>query len=194
MCRSIVIAIIVTLSTIAVCSFIQLRQTEHFAIVESPLENIILPNRICQTAQCVIASSSILRQMNLQANTCEDFGKFSCGGQLFNELQNANSYLWKIRKLLENGSPSDHSRISYIVCRDFYRSCTDLRALRQKGLLHLKEAIELMGGWPLLMDDNWNMDGMWNWQVAVRNVVITDMEEAFVKIEKSDINGKLMVI
>lgn len=181
MCRSIVTAILITGSTIAVCLFIQLRQTEPIPTIE----NVISPDFICQTPQCVIASSIILRRMNIAADPCQDFDSFACGGRENNNISD-NSVLWKIHKLLENGSPDDHSRISYIVCRDLYRSCMDLKSIRQRGLKHLKEAIDMMGGFPLLMGEKWNADEKWDWLLAGQKIMITEMSEAFVTVLNSE--------
>lgn len=181
-----------------VCLTIQLRQPEHVKTIDSTREHVILTNRICQTSQCVVASSSILRRMNLEADPCQHFASFTCGGEReHGATDNKNSILWKIGTMLETGSAEDHSRQSYIVSRDLYRSCMNVKALRNRGLTYFQDAIEMIGGWPLLMGSDWNADGSWNWQLTGSNVLITNIVEAFVKVvnsEETDGNHSLLNI
>ncbi|XP_057661245.1 neprilysin-2-like [Diorhabda carinulata] len=125
----------------------------------------------CTASACVRTATEILRHINIRADPCEDFYRFSCGNFLQNtHLQDNRESRSGSRSVGDIAKDEIQSRIRDIlevpvrleepkpfnVAKQFYRACMNETAIARRGLKKVKEILKLIGGWPTLEGYNWD--------------------------------------
>ncbi|XP_078665100.1 neprilysin-like [Branchiostoma floridae x Branchiostoma belcheri] len=127
---------------------------------------------VCMTPNCLRTAARLVENMNTNADPCEDFYEYACGGWLKNtvlppEAGRISSFsapsafiVSAMRSLLEaTNFESDVEAIQ--KARAFYKSCLNEVTLDLKGAQPLLDLLQELNGWPVL-DDDWSDD---NWDL-----------------------------
>ena len=109
-------------------------------------------------------ASTVLSNMDLSADPCNDFFQYSCGGWMTNNplLDNAPeidrfmkvaiSNMESLKDLVEGGNNNDVPAVQ--LARQFYKSCMDTDAIDARGVQPLRELVQLTGGWDAINVQN----------------------------------------
>ncbi|XP_064461108.1 endothelin-converting enzyme homolog isoform X2 [Ornithodoros turicata] len=131
----------------------------------------------CVTPACVTVASSILNAIDLEADPCEDFYQYSCGGWIkSNPLPDGKSIwgtfgkLWQenqlvMKNVLEDEKTDTKSEAER-KARIYYHSCLDkndtIEALGSQPIINV---LNIVGGWNI--SGNYSMDD-WDLEHALR--------------------------
>ncbi|XP_033642178.1 neprilysin-4-like [Asterias rubens] len=158
---------------------------------------------ICTTPECVISAGGILRNMDMEADPCEDFYQYACGGwtqanfipdedakytvfeELFNQLMDMS------RGLLKEKTTNDSEAVS--KAKDFYASCINEVLLDEFGAQPLLDLLDVLGGWPVIAGESWDEDSWDLVEVLSKNRLELDYNFLFAHkiiqdITNSDMN------
>uniref|UniRef100_A0A1B6DE24 Uncharacterized protein n=1 Tax=Clastoptera arizonana TaxID=38151 RepID=A0A1B6DE24_9HEMI len=119
---------------------------------------------VCLTEECVRTAASLLAAMNRSANPCVDFFQFACGAwnkkhqipedrssiNVFEVLSDQLQVI--LRGVLEEPYSKDDTSATR-KAKLFYKSCMDLKQIREYGDKPLREALDSLGGWPVTKVD-----------------------------------------
>ncbi len=119
---------------------------------------------VCTTPSCVELGATVLRNMNISVDPCEDFYNYSCGGwearntipsgygsySLFSSVSRNN--IIQIQKLLTGSFGGSIDAVDRI--RTLYSSCMDLDELNKLGSSPLVDIVNFTGGWDLVGINN----------------------------------------
>ncbi|KAG6447822.1 hypothetical protein O3G_MSEX005180 [Manduca sexta] len=112
--------------------------------------------KICLSEECVGSASRILQSMNRDADPCQDFYEFACGGWIkqnpvpewsvsWYQLDKARAQLAKVlRELLEEEN-DDGLPEAVLKAKTFYRTCVDTNKLEEVGIKPLQEVLQKLG-------------------------------------------------
>ncbi|KAF5307500.1 hypothetical protein FQR65_LT06855 [Abscondita terminalis] len=115
----------------------------------------------CESVPCILVSSDILNQIDESVDPCNDFYKFCCGQRI--SRTHENDFLWgtikynlekEMRNILSHPiNTNDHPALQYekklfLACQNEAKNGTSLDVF--------KSMMKDMGGWPVLMGENWN--------------------------------------
>uniref|UniRef100_A0ABD2WDE5 Neprilysin-2 n=1 Tax=Trichogramma kaykai TaxID=54128 RepID=A0ABD2WDE5_9HYME len=145
---------------------------KHVQIVEKPAES-----NICFTPGCIHTASSILENMDQDVDPCDDFYRFTCGKFLksttipddktgVNTFTIIDDKLQKqLRSIIEEPSTPNEAR-PFKLAKNFYKACMNKTAIENQGLQTVHKILKELGGWPVLMGDEWS-DGDFSWKESV---------------------------
>lgn len=132
---------------------------------------------ICLSPGCIHTASSILENMDTSVEPCDDFYRFACGTFLKNTIipddkTSVNTFSIisdKLQKQLrssieEESSPSDPR--PFRLMKTLYKSCMNKTIIEEQGLEPLHKILKELGGWPVLMGNQWNEEGF-DWKQSV---------------------------
>lgn len=117
-----------------------------------------------------------MKYIDIKADPCEDFYRFSCGNFLENtELDDRDSR--SVTSLLEEDIQSEIKNMldepietqdlgAFNIAKKFYRACMNETAIEAEGLKRIKQIFKQIGGWPSLNRNNWRKD-LFSWKDAV---------------------------
>ncbi|RWS00354.1 neprilysin-11-like protein, partial [Dinothrombium tinctorium] len=131
------------------------------AFLLTSFSNQLVWTEICSTESCKDQSESLLKEMNLNVDPCDDFYEFCCGG-------------FKQNTVL----PESKNHVNkYSIARE--KNAKRLQDTRnQRGLQEIEEALVLIDGWPIL-GEKWD-EKSFNWQKALVNFnLISDTSVIF---------------
>jgi len=129
-------------------------------------QSVSSQSEICNSAGCISAAHSMIQNMDLTADPCDDFYQYACGGFIervrIPDDESAKSQFGiiddeleeQLRDILEANETKHDSRV-FQQARDQYMACMDLEKIEEKGLEPLLSLLKKFGGWPVL-EDNWN--------------------------------------
>ena len=118
--------------------------------------------RYCQTPECVQVAASILENIDLSVNPCDDFWEYSCGGWHARSEIPAEMDSWgvdnelikkvrrKIRHILESPIERNESNSAERKFKLFYQKCMDVENVDSLGLTPFIDMVDEFGGWALL--------------------------------------------
>ncbi|XP_072047613.1 endothelin-converting enzyme homolog [Amphiura filiformis] len=127
---------------------------------------------VCKTKNCVITAGKLLQNMNTDADPCDNFYEFACGGWIkktvlpedkasygvFTELDEDVQVV--LKELFEREKANaDIDAISKV--KDFYAACLDLDTIETRDKDPLVKLLQELGGWPVLGNNeggNWTED------------------------------------
>ncbi|XP_042901081.1 neprilysin-2 isoform X3 [Parasteatoda tepidariorum] len=122
---------------------------------------------ICLTPGCVKTAAEILQNLNEDADPCDNFYKFACGGWLdkhaiaddrssvsvFSDVQDELNL--KLRVLLDKQSDGSEPKTVKMI-KDMYDSCMNLKSIEKSDSEPLQKVLKTLGGWPVVVGENWD--------------------------------------
>ncbi|CAG9817177.1 unnamed protein product [Phaedon cochleariae] len=134
---------------------------------------------VCTSVPCVRTATDLLKLIDTKVDPCEDFYRFACGSFLqhtdldnrgFISVQNfiEDEIHSEIRNILEQPIRQESPK-SLDTAKKFYRACMNESAIDAAGLKKIKEILERIGGWPTLLENNWQEDDF-DWLAVVHKL------------------------
>ncbi|KAK7109172.1 endothelin-converting enzyme homolog isoform X2 [Littorina saxatilis] len=131
----------------------------------------IIPRKdYCKSTQCVQAASTIMAAMDPEADPCQDFFQYACGGWVrqnpipkgyhkwdrSQELSGQNLYV--LKRYLDSDVPLKGKAEN--KTQTFYRTCiASQKASRQATLQRLRDLVKGVGGWSVsTATQKWHID------------------------------------
>lgn len=134
---------------------------------------------VCRTADCVKIASRILNLMNATVNPCDNFYEFACGNFARNaiipqdkltlniDMMVKSALQEELRTLLTDAiQPGDPAPFS--AAKAFYKSCMNEAKIETDGIMPIVLILDKLGGWPVVVGDQWDSESNWNWQWAMK--------------------------
>ncbi|KAH9491456.1 Endothelin-converting enzyme 1 [Bulinus truncatus] len=164
---------------------------------------------VCLSDTCRNVSQYILSNLNTSVVPCVDMYTYSCGGWMqLNDLPVGSGKWTKFHKLhetiqmqliqiLEENGWLFKGRNSEAVrkLKQFYRSCTDVRTLNQKGAQPVIKLIDELGSWTVTpTNQTWNRTA-WSLELALQQSHnLTGIGFMSMDIKKDSKNGSRNII
>ncbi|KAL9970073.1 hypothetical protein ACROYT_G022395 [Oculina patagonica] len=180
-CSTLVLVFVIILLALACISLVTLLAIEKMRKNDTTRnsntsENETLP---CTSAQCVLASSNILRTVDQNVDPCDDFFLHACGGWLKNNPIPTNEPLWnqvlilktKNDQLLKTLLSDEKIRELYVMndavqkAFQYYDSCTNHELIEREKGSPLLEIVEKYGSWNIT-NKTWTSDS-WDFMKAL---------------------------
>lgn len=123
-------------------------------------------NNICNSPGCVSAAHTLIQNMDVSVDPCDDFYQYACGGYTkrvrIPDNQSSRSQfaimddelMEQLRDILEANETADTNATVFNLARDQYMSCMDLQRMEEIGLKPIQDLIKKFGTWPVL-EDTW---------------------------------------
>jgi len=121
---------------------------------------------VCLTPECAVAAASIIQSMDIEADPCEDFYRFACGGWMDSNVIPDGMSKWgafyELRDQVNNAlktivtDPSNSASTTVASLKAMYNGCMDTETIEAAGVPTLllsalgQDAAE--GGWPMLLE------------------------------------------
>ncbi|CAG9817173.1 unnamed protein product [Phaedon cochleariae] len=142
-------------------------------------DDSIMKIEVCTSVPCVRTATDLLKLIDTKVDPCEDFYRFACGSFLqhtdldnrgFISVQNfiEDEIHSEIRNILEQPIRQESPK-SLDTAKKFYRACMNESAIDAAGLKKIKEILERIGGWPTLLENNWQEDDF-DWLAVVHKL------------------------
>lgn len=122
-------------------------------------------------------ATQILNNMKPSTNPCDDFYQFVCGNYVdHTNIQNdqpwtnaftqaRNLVYQEVKATLEKISePNEFTPLT--LAKRFYSSCMDTEAIEKDGLTYMDRILDLLGGWPVIKNVNWQSN-RFEWKKAM---------------------------
>ncbi|XP_030842476.1 neprilysin-1 [Strongylocentrotus purpuratus] len=120
-------------------------------------------SNLCLSTHCVSAAGALIENMDLEADPCQDFYQFSCGGWMKKTTipeeenkvtvlgQQQDKLLVLTRGLLEEATlPNENEAESKV--KHLYEACIDEAAVIETDVEPLLRFVEELGGWPIISE------------------------------------------
>eukprot|EP00102_Acyrthosiphon_pisum_P014814 XP_008185066.2 PREDICTED: neprilysin-11-like [Acyrthosiphon pisum] len=124
-------------------------------------------NTFCFTPGCVKAAASVINNMNVSVNPCDDFYEFACGNFIKYTIIDddkpfqttfsiaGDTLLNKLRIIVTEPIKPDEQR-PIKMAKLMFKSCMDKEKIERDGLEPFKKMLKSFGGWPVLEGDKWS--------------------------------------
>ncbi len=111
---------------------------------------------------------------------CDDFFQFACGSFIKNtELPEDKYAIYplslitdklqeQITKLITE-EPEPNEAKPFRLAKDLYKACNNLSLIEEMGVKPYLKIVEGLGGWPVVVGDNWNSDLKWSWVQTIKD-------------------------
>ncbi|XP_041377797.1 neprilysin-1-like [Gigantopelta aegis] len=123
--------------------------------------------KVCVSTDCVSAAARILHAMDGTVDPCNDFFEYACGNwnkvnvipddratyNTFAKLRDDIQVL--LKGLLEEPVTSKDSGATK-KAKYLYYSCANATLINKVGLAPVKKLLEELGGWPIVLDSDWD--------------------------------------
>ncbi|XP_027199792.2 neprilysin-2-like [Dermatophagoides pteronyssinus] len=145
------------------------------------------PKSVCLRPGCVKAASEILNLIDETVNPCDDFYRFACGGWIHRTTipdeaghisifeQSRERLDIQLKDLIEtttttNTTTNETATTPAIeTMKNMYRSCMNLTAIEKLGITSLRNALDELGGWPVVQGSSWN-ESTFDWINVTRKI------------------------
>ncbi|XP_023289515.1 membrane metallo-endopeptidase-like 1 [Orussus abietinus] len=119
---------------------------------------------ICDEPACWSLGSDIKQNINPDVNPCDDFYKFVCGNwenkfphikkkPFYTQFERAKDTITaQIKEILEEEPRNEILALK--KAKIWHKTCMDDETLRRRGLEPIKETLQKLGGWPIILP-NW---------------------------------------
>ncbi|XP_020294644.1 membrane metallo-endopeptidase-like 1 isoform X2 [Pseudomyrmex gracilis] len=122
--------------------------------------------KICLTEGCVKTASKLLEAMDRTVPPCDDFFQYACGtwnrlhvipedSSATNKFEVMGDGLELILKNILEKPPDPDDNNATVKAKMFYRSCTNISHIRKLGDVPLRESLQRLGGWPVVVGASW---------------------------------------
>lgn len=141
-----------------------------------PGERDSAKDNLCLTPGCVQAAASILKNMDLNVDPCNDFYEFACG-KFLRETEVAEDktsettfsvisdiLLDQLKAIITEPIHDDELK-PFKLAKYMYKACMAKDKIEQLGLEPAQEMLKKLGGWPVL-EKNWD-EGSFSWKDSV---------------------------
>ncbi|XP_033642179.1 neprilysin-4-like [Asterias rubens] len=153
-------------------------------------ERVIIPDlsaqcaeqKVCLTEGCVEAAAGLLVNMNTNADPCEDFYEYACGGWVASRVipeeesnldvlkELTNRLELKCRGLISSKVKEDDPP-SNVKAKHLFQACMNEDKINERGYEPLRAKIKLWGGWPLMNDSSFD-ESTWNLEDFLAKIVM----------------------
>lgn len=127
---------------------------------------------VCVTDGCVKSAASVLSNMDKTVNPCDDFYEFACGKFVRETVVDvdktsrttynmvSDSVSCKVQQMLTKAKVGrcigTYGGCRYTkLARNLFSMCMNEPALDDLGIAPMLEMISMVGGWPVLLGDEW---------------------------------------
>ncbi|KAL1137603.1 hypothetical protein AAG570_009299 [Ranatra chinensis] len=166
-------------------------------------------NNICLTEHCIRTAASLLAAMDQSVDPCVDFFQFACG--TWNEMhiipedrssisvfEVLSDQLQVILKGVLEEPYNEQDSEATKKAKLFYKTCMDMKQIRRVGDVPLRAALDLLGGWPVVVGPSWTppnrsleellgtMRGLYNEGVIIEQWVGPDDKNSSANIVQLD--------
>lgn len=152
--------------------------------------------------QMFLLANNIINALNKSTTPCNDFYEFACGG--FNNKAKLKQPLWSPWQGI---SEQIHVKLTALMdvqdaslkkAQQVFKTCLAMENQEDVNVKHLKDLIDsLMGGWPLVLQDNWKAEGF-DWGATVVNVCKTvgvyPLLKIFPEVDYNDTTKKTIYV
>ncbi len=136
---------------------------------------------ICMSKHCISASNRLFQYMDDQADPCQDFNQFACGGFLQKQVIPDDESRWNVfdiltkeveyqgKRLLEAPIDDKNDFEAVKKAKKYYKSCMNEELQNDQGVEPLLKLLGQAGGWPVLEGDKWSNSEDFNpWDQSVK--------------------------
>ncbi|XP_050064129.1 neprilysin-2-like isoform X3 [Aphis gossypii] len=151
-------------------------------------------NAYCFTPGCVKAAASVINNMDLSVDPCDDFYQFACGNFIkYTVIDDdkpsqttfsiaSDTLLNKLRIIVTEPIQPDEQR-PIKMAKLLFKSCMDKEKIEKDGLKPIKKMLKNLGGWPVLEAEKWN-DEEFTWKDSVYK--IKELDQASLGLMSTD--------
>ncbi|KAL5238849.1 hypothetical protein ACI65C_006259 [Semiaphis heraclei] len=128
---------------------------------------------ICYTPGCEEAAASVINNMDISIDPCDDFYQFACGKFIKYAIIDddkpfqttfsvaGDTLLNNLRIIITEPIKPDEQR-PIKMAKLLFKSCMDKEKIEMDGLVPFKKMLKTLGGWPVLEGDKWeNAEYTW---------------------------------
>ncbi|XP_026818159.1 neprilysin-2-like [Rhopalosiphum maidis] len=139
-------------------------------------------NIFCFTSGCIKAAASVINNMDLSVDPCDDFYQFACGNFIKYTIIDddkpshttfsiaSDTLLNKLRMIVTEPIQSNEQK-PIKMAKLLFKSCMDKEKIEKDGLAPMKKLLKSLGGWPVLEADKW--DGAeFTWKDSVYKIKV----------------------
>lgn len=132
------------------------------------------PTNLCDTDGCQAAIDQIRSFYDPNADPCDDFYQFACGGFLnrttipadqvavnvFSEI--LDTLLVQLQSLVGEPIRYDDTK-PFRLAKELYSACLNESLVEERGTVPIVDIVNRFGGWPVLLGDGWIDDEQRDW-------------------------------
>lgn len=117
--------------------------------------------------------------MNESVSPCDDFYNFACGnfgrkiytpGTFFQSTFSlAQDHLNEQLRVILSEEPKEGEPKPFAMVKQLYKSCLNISIAEERGWRPLRKLVESVGGWPVVLGDQWNQqEATWRCEDVIK--------------------------